>query len=680
MRMWKSAVVAVVLGALLFSGAAMAEDERVFFGQFTKDQIWTYEALPSYNEAPELAALVDEGVLPPVEERLPAYPRVVKTNIMADGIGEYGGVWRDTFAVPNEGWNWAAGLTQGWFGINQMIQEALIMTGPMWLLETPDPLPNLATDWEWSDDGRTLTMNLVQGAKWSDGEPFDADDVMFTWERFILDPNVPSWADASAWVYDDVMTELEKVDDYTIRFHFGTPYPVAAFYNMGYSDFSVAPKHVYEPFHPEVNEEMDYDEFINATPAHDVPPVVLGPWVPVQYEAGQQLAMVRNPYYWQVDEEGNQLPYLNEVWFTEASDGEARTMNMVANTGDRDNIENPAVFGIVNRAAQEPDAHFDISFGPFGIGYQMFMNLSVNLGVETDADLAKRELFRDFRFREAISRAIDRDAAADIAFPGPLTQAWYGGYPTGSAFHDDDLVTRYPFEPERAEELLAELGFEDTTGSGFVNWPEDTPLAGEDLIIEMIVGEDAAANVELAEIIQPMLRRVGIDLRVRVMAGTVVSSRIDAGNFEFTMNRLDTAVPTTHLGNFGPIFDTSPAFHQAGPGGERELMPFEERIRELMQKSRVEPDAEVQMDIFHEVLELSTENLYTIGVYEVRRGLGLNKRIRNVQPDVPSYMYNWTINSIPVQIVYVPQDLQHETRFQHLIPTAEFYENRLWHQ
>lgn len=655
-------------------------DERVFLSQFTRDQMWTYESLPSYSESPILADMVRDGRLPPVEQRLPRNPRVVKRNIMADGIGEYGGVWRDTYAVPNEGWNWAAGLTQGWFGINQILHEPLVVTGPMWMLEHPEPLPNLATDWEWSEDGYTLTMNLIEGARWSDGHPFTSDDVVFYYEDYILDPNVPSWADRSAWEYDGVLTELEQVDDYTIRWHFGTAFPIHAFYQMNYLNFSLTARHVYEPLHPRYNPDMDYTDFINATPPHDLPPVTLGPWVAVRHEAGEQLIMVRNPYFWQVDEEGNQLPYIDEMWFTEAASGEARTMNMVANEGDRDNIENPEVFGITHRAAQEPDAHFSIRFGPYGIGYRVRINLSTNLGVEDERDLDKRELFRTLEFRQALAHATDGDALADIAFPGPLTQGWCGGYPTGSSFHRDDLVTCYDHDLDEARRLLAGLGFEDTTGNGILNWPEGYARAGEELIIELFANEDAAAAVRIAEGLQPTWRRIGIDLRVRTMSGPAMSTRIDSGTFDLAMDRLDTAVPNVHMAEFGPIFDTSPDWHQAGPGGERDLLPFEVRIRELMQEARVTPDLDRQMEIFQEILALSTENVYSVGVYEVRRGLGLHNRIRNVQPDIPSYMYNWTIESMPVQIVYVPRDLQFNTRFTDLIPTEDDYTDRIWHR
>lgn len=672
-------VLTVLTCALLVSSAAVFAKYDTYAGRFALEEIAEYKALPKYNESPDLAALVAEGKLPPLEERLPENPRVVKTDVMHDGIGVYGGVWRDTFAVPVESWNWGAGFTQGWFGINEIVQETLIEVGPMWLMKEPDPVPNLATHWEWSEDGRTLTMHLIRGAKWSDGHPFTADDVVFTYEHYICDTNVPSWASASNWTYNGELTRLEKVDDYTIRWHFPVSYPIDCFYSMDYLDFSVVPKHVYSKFHPAFNPEMTYDDLLAATPPKDLPPVTMGPWVPVLYEPGQLLIMVRNPYYWQVDEEGNQLPYIDEVWFTEAQSGEARTLNLIAGTGDRDHIENPQVFSVIRQASLDPNAHFTIQFGSYGIGYHLMMNFSLNKGIDGDEkELELRHLFRDLRFRQAVAHALDRDALADLAFPGPLTRAWEGGYPTGSSYYDESVVRRHEYNPEKSAELLAELGFKDTDGNGILNWPQDSVHAGGDLIIELIAPEDQAASVEAAEFIQPMLRSVGIDLRVRIMTGPVVTNRVDSGHFHFHIVRLDSTTPFIHMSLFGPITDNSPSWHQAGPEGERFLMPFEERIRELMMEARTELDAGRRADIFVEILRLYTENIYSIGLYEAQRGLGIAKRFRNVQPDVPAYLYDWLDKNIPLQIVWVPEEMQYQPKFKEHIPTAESYQNRSW--
>ena len=137
--------------------------------------------------------MVEAGELPPVEERLPVEPKVILAASMPDGIGIYGDAWRDFSACPTAGWNNGAGVTSGWFGIESMSfnYQALVKTGPLFRADQDlEPFPNLAKSWEWSEDGLELTMNLIEGAKWSDGEPFTADDVMFTWEKLINDPNV----------------------------------------------------------------------------------------------------------------------------------------------------------------------------------------------------------------------------------------------------------------------------------------------------------------------------------------------------------------------------------------------------------------------------------------------------------------------------------------------------------
>lgn len=661
----------------LISSLAFAA-ERKFANQFTKEEMWIYKNLSSYSEAPELRELVEQGKLPPLTERLPDIPRVIKSNIMVDGIGEYGGVWRDTFATPVQSWNWGAQKTQGWFGICQVLHEPLVISGPMWMLEKPDPLPNLVTDWEWSEDGKTLTMNLVEGVKWSDGELFTADDVLFTYNDLILNDKITTFGSKGAWVYGGKQTELEKVDDYTIKWHFGEAFPVAVFYNMDYLDFSVSPKHVYKNFHPDYNSDVTYDVFANATPPNDLPAVTLGPWVPVEYKPGEQLVMVRNPYFWQVDEEGKQLPYIGEVRFNEVESGDIRTMNLISGVADRTNLENPQTFGLVKQATMKENSPAKIAFGPFGIGYQIEFNLSRYLGVKNDRDAELRELFRNKMFRQAVSSLIDRDAVANIAFPGPLTQAWYGGYPSGSAYYDENFVKKYEFSPTAAKTLLSELGFKDTDNDGILNWPASSRIADDELVIELLLRQDQSAVLDAVQAMEPMFREVGIDLRIKPATASTVDTRIPAGDFEAYMVRLDSAVPFVQMQLFGPIRESSPDWHRSASGGKRDLMDFEVKIQDLMKEATYEPSIDRRNEIFKEILKLSTENVYTIGVYEVRRGTGLHKRICNFQPDIPPYMYNWTMESIPAQILYVEKEDQFSPGFLNLIPTKEDYANKSW--
>ena len=148
------------------------------------NDILEYKALPEYHEPDFVKALVDAGKLPAVKDRLPKEPMVYKTGNMKDGIGVYGDVMRHVIGGRPEGWNYWAGQSQGWGGIDIGLQECLTRTGPLFQVKAEElaPLPNVAKSWAWSEDGKQLTMKLIEGAKWSDGDAFDADDIMYHWE------------------------------------------------------------------------------------------------------------------------------------------------------------------------------------------------------------------------------------------------------------------------------------------------------------------------------------------------------------------------------------------------------------------------------------------------------------------------------------------------------------------
>ena len=218
----------------------------------------------------------------------------------------------------------------------------LVRTGPMWMLtpEKVEPLPQLAKSWEWSDDGKQLTMHLVEGAKWSDGDPFTSEDVIFSWEDNIADPNVPAWAKAGAFGEG---TTLEAVDDNTIKWTFKDAFPVTTVYQMALNNFCPGPAHILKPLHPKYNKDATYDSYVNALKPEMLPAVTMGPWVPVGYKPDEIIIMRRNPYFIEVDDQGNQLPYLDEISF-KLSTWEDRTIQTVAGTADYTNMEDPNLY------------------------------------------------------------------------------------------------------------------------------------------------------------------------------------------------------------------------------------------------------------------------------------------------------------------------------------------------
>jgi len=655
-RKWSVLTLSIIVVVLVIVASSLAQESEI--PKFEVDEIIQYKALPSYGESPELAEAVKRGEIPPVEERLPAKPAVVMTSGMSDGPGIYGDVWRTVSAVPTAGWNWAAGVIGGWFGIEEAMQEALVNTGMSWRLKDGEPGPNLATHWEWSEDGKTLTMYLVEGAKWSDGHPFTAEDVLFTYYDCILDPNVPSWQGAGTWTLGGKVVELEKVDDYTIKWHFAEPFPVYLLWYLDLLDFSVAPAHVLKPYHPKYNPEKTYEEFINALPPNDLPPVVLGAWVPVYLKEDEALIMKRNPYYWKVDETGKQLPYIGEYYFKKASAGVQRDLDLIAGTCDQTHLETPGLFTFVNEQARLPGSPFKIIPGMWTLTFSLESNLSLYQGVKNETDLEMRKLLRNFDFRKAISHAIDREAVARMLVPGPMLRALPSGFPSGADYYDPEAVVSYSYDPEKSKELLAGLEFKDTDGDGILNWTSG-PLQGQNLTVAVKIHEDQTACVDIVEALVPMFEKVGIRLTPKIVKSTVGQALDTAGEFELNMTRQDfLASPYTSLTSLAPVTPSSPNWHRAGPGEKRDLLPFEERMVEIVEALKYERTREGRQELFSELQKLWTENLYTIGVIEGIYNTGITKRFRNIPIGVPARFHQWFHLNVMQEQVWTPEEEQ----------------------
>src|SRR5690606_11832178 len=423
-------------------------------------EIVTYRALPEYHQSPSLDAFVEAGELAPVEERLPREPQVYLTSGMTDGIGVYGDVWRGFSACPTAGYNDMAGTTMGWFGIESYTSRysALVKTGPMYRVDQDiEPMPNIAMSWEWSEDGHQLTMHLIEDAKWSDGHPFTSEDVMFTWEGYILDDNVAAPRHQDAWSWNGEPATLEALDDYTIRFTFPVERPMDAFYLMNEENFHVMPAHQLRPLHPrwsEADPAPSYADFADALPPDALPLVTMGPWVITEYITDELMIMRRNPYYWKVDEDGNQLPYFDELQYRKGPSGIGRDLCTIAGDCDHMNLENPSTFVEAMTQAQEPDAAYSVTWGPETLGYYAEFNLSANFGVQDERDAAIRQLLRDLRFRQAMSYATDRDGIAQSIMRGPFLRGWAGGLYPGAPEFDRESVVYYPFDVASANTLL----------------------------------------------------------------------------------------------------------------------------------------------------------------------------------------------------------------------------------
>ena len=674
-------VTAVMLAAVGAGFAQMGEvvdpipyPEGVQLGEnpivrFPLSELLSYEALDSYSEPAWVTAMVEAGELPPVEERLPENPQVILESGMSTGIGVYGGVWRDFSAVPTAGWNLCAGQTQGWFGINYIYGESLTKSGPMFLRsDNLEPLPNLATDWEWSEDGTQLTMNIIRGAKWSDGAAFGVHDIMFTWEHIINDDNVNSWTTSSTWEIDGEPITLEAVDDDTILWTFPVEFPVQKLFNMDFLDFNICAEHVYAPMHPALNADSDYDTFETFQVQDELPVATMGPWVPVDYRIDEFMVHRRNPYYWKVDSDGNQLPYLDEVTFEKGASGIGRTLSTLAGSADHTNLENPSTYVEAITRSQEDDAHFRIEWGPETLAFNLQFNLSATLGVEDERDQALRDLFRDQSFRRAIQHAVDGDGIGQAVIRGPFMRGFAAGLVPGSPYFDIDSVVYYPYSPDSAKALLAELGFEDTDGDGILNWT-DGPLAGDNLAIALNTSVAAEATGQIGEATVLLLQEVGIQINLRPLQGPASDDATVSGRWEMRVNRIGQEFTTsfTRCEDLGPVTDITPDWHRAD-GGSRELLDFEVEMVEIIGQFCLEPDFETRKELMFRYNQLFTENVYNVGGVVGRYGLGLAKRFNNIPVGAPPYFYQWTWGNVIPEAVWVNPEEQLAQIFPETLP------------
>jgi len=668
-RSLRSAVLMLGVSALAMpAGAAdpvVVPEQPVFPAQgkityVPRTSILEYKTLSAYQEPDWVTEkFVKTGKLPPVGERLPKEPLVYKTGNMPDGTGVYGDTIRHVIGGRPEGWNYSAGQSQGWGGIDIGMFECLTRTAPLFQVEANDmePLPNLAKSWKWSEDGHKLTMKLIEGAKWSDGDPFDAEDVMFYWEDNVLDPNVTPLNGATPETFG-VGTTLKALDPYTIEWTFKEAFPRQYLFAMAYGTFCPGPSHILKTKHPKYA-GTTYDQYKNAFPPEYLNFPVMGAWVPVAYRSDDIVVLRRNPYYWKVDEEGRQLPYLNEAHY-KLSTWADRDVQAIAGSGDISNLEQPENFVEALKRAAEDTAPARLAFGPRVIGYNLHLNFSANgWGEPDERGEAVRQLNRNLDFRKAVTMAIDRQKLGDSLVKGPFTAIYPGGLSSGTSFYDRQSTMYYPYDLDEAKALLKKAGLVDTDGDGFVNFPAGTAGGGDVQIVLLITGE-YGTDRNLGEGVVGQMERLGLKVVLNTLDGPKRDAAHYGGRFDWSIRRNEQDL-TSVVQNTPQLAATGPRtswHHRAGTDGTLDLMPFEQELVDIVNKFIASNDSAERADLMKQYQKVATTNLDSIGLTEYPGALIVNKRFSNIPQGTPIFMFNWAEDSIMRERLYVAADKQ----------------------
>jgi peptide/nickel transport system substrate-binding protein len=478
---------------------------------------------------------------------------------------------------------------------------------------------------------------------------------MFLWDDNIQDPNITPAVGTTAATFGEGTT-LEALDDYTIKWTFTQPFATQYLYQMAYGNMCPNPAHILKEHHPKYNPDATYETYRNFPGPDYMNYPVLGAWVVTEHRPDDIVILRRNPYYWKVDEAGNQLPYLDEMIYRLSTWGD-RDVQAVAGTGDFSNLEQPENYVESLRRAADPDSPARLAFGARTIAYTLFPNLSGNgWGEPDERGQAVRELNRDVNFRRAVSRALDRQQLGEALVRGPFTTPYPGGLYAETSFYDKESTVYFPHDPEAAKADLAAAGLEDTDGNGFVNFP-----GGGDVEVTMLINADYQTDRTIGESIVAMMERVGLRVIPQIVDGTTRDNLQLSGKFDWNMRRFDWPELGTVVQNTVALAPTGPQIavhHRAGPDGTMELLPFEEEMIDVVDAIMNERDPAAQAELAKQYQKLYTENLWTIGLTQYPGALIINKRFANIPAGAPIFLFNWAEDNIIRERVYVPADQQ----------------------
>lgn len=598
----------------------------------------------SYQEAPALTEMVEQGALPPLEERLPAEPMVVPVH---ERIGAYGGTLRRAMIGIND--------------VNQygrFLFEGLVRWNDDWT----DILPNLAHAWDVNEDATEYTFYLREGVRWSDGEPFTSADILFYFEDIIGNSELfpagyPSWL-----IVDDTPVEVTAPDEYTVVFSFAAPYGFFL-YRLATPDgrpMVSMPAHYAQQFHIDYNEQADdlargegFNTWVDVITnnviqlAHslgrnpDRP--VLNAWR-LTSPSDTRLVFERNPYYWKVDPEGHQLPYIDRMEVTIFEDGEVLLLNAM-------NGEIDWQIRHVNALSDRPVL---VEYAERG-DYQLFQGLPTSMNELVIAfnlnhqDPIKREIFNNRDFRVGLSHAINRQEIIDLVLIGQ-SEPWQAAPQAGSPFYHEQLATQYlEHDVDLANEYLDRAGYTERDSEGFRLGPDGNRIS---FAVETALAYRVTV-VDILELVQMHWREVGIDMQVRAHERTFYETRRDANEYDAAAWGGDGGAglevlleprwyfPANHESLYAQAWQT---WYNNPEGIGTQTSPEEppadvRRQMELYDQIRATGDPDLHVELMQEILDIAADQFYAIGIAQQPPITGIVKNNLHNAPD--SMLFTW---------------------------------------
>jgi len=605
------------------------------------------DAPSKYNESPMLAERVAAGELPPVDERVPEEPMIIYPE---EEIGQYGG----TIRVGSQ--------YSGYYSADVMMAGGQVQRLLRIDRNLQDAAPNVLKGWDISDDLTTITCHMRKGLKWSDGVPVTVDDMVYWYEDMLLNPDITPVV--GMWVRpgDEVM-KLEIIDDYTFRLKFAVPSPLVPTVVMAHG-FTIGdgfrPAHYLKEYHIKYNDKANelataagfdfwyqyHGQRENQDQNPDRPHCRA---FVVTQELPDTVYFERNPYFFMVDPEGNQLPYVDRMVMDRVADVAMLDAKVVAGQYDFAGYETSALnYSLYQESAEQ--GGYRIELWKTGKGGEVVYHVN-----GTWPDEMMRNIFRDARFRRALSVAINRQEINDVIYYGLAIPRQFTVVPESQYFKQEYSDAWAQYDPDLANQLLDEIGLEWDEQHQLRLWPDGTPM-----IIHFDYCEIETPKTAVTELVREYWEAIGIRIVPKVMTRTLLTPKIYANEEPMSMWHGDETLDI--------LFAIRPKFFAPIDGDESCWGVLWGRWHNTRGEEGEEPPDEIKdlynwideyaitrsAEVAHKLLQSQADNVWTIGtVGNAPVPFIVNKKLRNVAKEgLTTWDNRWTYPYFPEHWFY----------------------------
>ncbi len=494
-------------------------------------------------------------------------------------------------------------------------------------------VPGIAETWSTADDGRTLDIKLREGAKFSDGQDINADDVIFTLTA-IYDERTGSPAFRDAMLVDGKPIEVKRISDLQLQLVF--PQAVASAENY-IVNVGILPSHVLEA-------DMKAGKLAEAWKINTPPAEIVssGPFVVAATSPGERIEFARNPNYWKKDAKGTQLPYLDNFGVEIIGDANGTFVRLVQGSLDIADRIRPTDYNEITRTGGEMRA---VDAGPgLGIDHIWFnLNTASPDGKPLD-NAVKRAWFADKRFRQAIAAAVDRETIAKVNLQG-LASPLYGFVSPANKVWINTSLPKLDYSLAKAEELLKEAGFQK---GGTADAPVLTDVQNNPVEFTLVVPAENEPRKMMAAMIQQDLARLGIKIEVAPVEFAAVTERWTR-SYDYDAILLGLAQTDIEPSSYQNFLMSSAATHQWQPKQQTPSTEWEARIDKLFAEQAVERDHSKRLALFAEIQTIMRDEMPVIPIAARHVVSAASSKIGNYSPSSILPFSVWNVDELYIK-------------------------------